>query len=440
MERKKIGQDNRGMTMVEILTALVIVVMLMSVLGYIFLSSMDYMTYFGGKRNEKLMADSILEYFTDSVSMATDIYLTDTLKTPDGWDEAESAYICFGSQAEGGIVSTNTLDSYFSKELYENRTLSCTLSFDNEVDNAENTGGKNRTVTVSLQFYDGNGELVYKRNRVVNVVNMTYFRENIAGTKNSVELEQKTEVNNTDAPLYLYYKKTPNDGSEYKESEIWQIFQKLYYDNTALDPDMYLTFPEGTKIATEGTVTKTIGPVAQRHGLLMWQFRASNEKVYEGQDWGNLKTAQQNHALMEMDPERFSNWGITKLNGIDVTSRKFYMVAYHYVLNQEKCDVLFYVYDSYYFDNLESGKPRVTQLIYNNEEDTWYYLPIGGDALCQSITRGYNSFKGLPIDEDKELTYVIKNGEKSTKYTTTFTSSYQIKLFFKKYGTALTRQ
>ena len=59
--------NNKGMTMVEIMTALVIVTILMSVLGYIFLSSMNYMTYFGGKRNMKLMLDTMMQQVQDNI-------------------------------------------------------------------------------------------------------------------------------------------------------------------------------------------------------------------------------------------------------------------------------------------------------------------------------------------------------------------------------------
>ena len=442
--------NNKGMTLVELLTALVIVSILMVVMGYIFFSSMNYMTYFGGKRNIKQMTDSIMDYCKTSLTTATSICIRDEEITPEGWDEDDTDYICFKNSADGGMVHTKTISDFYGKSEYDGGKLVATIQYNNSVRPDTETGDTRRTVTISFKFFDQDGALVYKRTRDLDIINLSNRQKDITGEINHTQLQQETAVSNQDKDIYVYF--TKKQFSEFKERDICTIFEDIFKQFTKDDKDFYKNGTLVNKyidINGNGVRQKTnVGPVCNAHGQIMWQFRAMPNNVEDYQDWfGDWNTGSgtdlKNQSLLTMDSKRLADWGIPSLNGKSITSQTFYMVPYMYVNNTEKLDIIYYVYTTYYFDNILAGNPRRTQLIYNNEEDEWDYLPVGTSNA--NITHIYMSdhedkskeVNAFPVDAGTVVTYRVKVGEVERTYTMTIDSSYQIKMFFKKYGKKL---
>ena len=90
--------NNKGMTLVEIIIGFVLLAIILSVMGGVYLSSMQYFTHFSEKRDSKILADSLVNFLQKNVGDATDIYLSGSADVPDGWVDSEENWLCYAAR------------------------------------------------------------------------------------------------------------------------------------------------------------------------------------------------------------------------------------------------------------------------------------------------------------------------------------------------------
>lgn len=420
-------QNNHGMTLVEVLMALLIMSIVLGAMGSIYLVSMKYIDTYTSKRQTKLMIDTTLDAMLNRLTYATQIYISDTPFVPADWEGKACYYYKFDNcreEGKGGVVSTEDMEALFDSSLYDNGYLHCIIDFDNH-----NSSSKQKNLFIQLSFYNHKGELVYKRDRQIDIMNMTYGDTDISGMKGE----------NKEKDLYIYYRKDV-EVTGYEE-EIGNIFLQLYNRYTRENPDYYKNFTLNTTISCEDNESIKIGPVNSRSGTIMWQYRASHLAIKPEQNWGlTIHEENRDKSLLIIENERLQNWGIESLNGKQTAMKEnvFYMLPYHFVNISERLDILYYVENTWEFEGEVMGRTRQTQLIYNNEEKKWYYLKIGAGQRCVSLTADGIEYEGFPVKEGVRLQYTYLDEKGSTlKKEAVIMSSVQIKMFFKTFGEPL---
>ena len=181
---KDIRKNQQGFTLVEILSGLVMMTIVLASLGGIYLYAMQYVDQYASKREIKLIVDSTLDIFVEGITYATDIYVSDSNTLPDGWEEAETkSYHFEGLDGEGacGTVSTSEAGVMFDPMLYADRYLVCKLEYDNQVNQISDAPLADdelsmKNMIITFEVYDEYDELIYIRNREVELLNLTIFR------------------------------------------------------------------------------------------------------------------------------------------------------------------------------------------------------------------------------------------------------------------------
>ena len=426
-KKSKSNINNSGMTLVEVMVALLIMSIVLGAMGTVYLVSIKYVDTYTSKRQTKLMIDTTLDTLINGLTYATQIYISNTPAVPAEWEGKTCYYYKVDNYQEDGkcgTVSTENMEALFDPELYQNGFLHCTVDFDNHT-----SQNSQKNLLIQFEFCNQKGEQVYTRNRQIDVINMTYQNSNISGTKGE----------NAGKDLYIFYRKdTEMTGT--REDALWNVFLQLYDKYTKGNSDYYKNFILNTTIPCDANSNIKIGPVYSRHGAIMWQYRASNLTLEPEQNWGITAETKRDESLLIVDGEKLKNWGIQNLNGKQVSMEEntFYMLPYHFVNTTERLDMLFYVDDTSEFDKEQAGHIRQTQLIYNNEEKKWYYLKIGAGEKCTSLKAGNIEYSYFPIKEGVNIQYTFldESGNSVTKETVIM-SSVQIKLFFKTFGEPL---
>lgn len=420
------------MTLVEIVVSMVILMIILSTLSGIYLVSMNYMQEYSSKRTGKMITDNLMDLFLDNITYSTEICIvessSDDGKTtiPDGWEEANTNWLSFAPESEDGRLGYTTTPDIYGDEYYKEGTIRANVSYDNKADDAQGT----KNLNIHMDYIDYSGEVKYTRDRTIDVINLSWFNKDITGVETT---------DNSSKYIYIYYKHEPQVVSEDKTYSdvyaLWLSFKDIYDKNTADNPEYYSKSNIKTQVYNEdGT---NIGTAYNRWSLIGWQYRGSKLNPNYWTSGTDPKRVQE---FMILDNEKIANAGLSDAFS---SSKTWYLLPYHYYSNTNQCDMLFYVKDGYTFDNLARNKAFSSNLIYNNEEDKWYYfkkgVTSGTRGTCKTLMYNNASVDAPVVYGDKAdgtatnlMTYTDNvDGE---IHTATITSSFQIKRFFKQYG------
>lgn len=198
-------KNQKGMTMVEILVAILIAAIVIGAMGTVYLTSVCYVRHYGSARQVKMMVDGTLNVLVENITCATEICISDSADPPAGWEVLDTRYFKFedcSREGQCGVISTERLDELFGTDFFDKGRLLCTLDYENAVNQQSDeplpegeTGGKNLHITFT--FFDAEGTVIYIRDREVDIINLTAWGRDITGTAGS----------NDGKDLYLYYQK-----------------------------------------------------------------------------------------------------------------------------------------------------------------------------------------------------------------------------------------
>lgn len=408
----KIKYDHRGMTLVELLVGIVITTIALTVVGSIFLSSTDFFEHYTTKKEAKMVLDTIYDNVEGQVMYATDLVVSYDEAAPSGWTDTEDHWIGFAPYDNQGYFSQKGLEDVYGSEFYLRGSVLAKISYANDA---------KKKLSLSLSYQNGDGEILYDRNRTVDILNLSSF---------SVDIQGQKEASNETKKLYVHYRKNPQAVitiADTQEEKVWQTLLRIFQETTVSDKEFYKKLAERNPGTPPG-IGKN-GTCGHNYAYLPWQYRADPQ----GNNWTGGESGQY---FLEVPRERLREWGIESLLDAQPAGvTELFMVPYHYVSNTAECDLLLYAYGSYYFDN-ETTIKRGTNLVYIQEEKAWYYFKVnetaGTKGTCTSLKYYNQNQKAFPVYAGTNITYTdsVDGREKNV----TISSSFQIKLFFKQYG------
>lgn len=439
-------RNNKGMTLVEVVVTMIILSIIMVALGGVYLSSMENLSHYSDKRTSKMVLDTVSDFCVDNLTYATDVTVAcmdtipenvDDMEIPVGWTREETKWITFKKFSDGGRIGFKGIDDIYGDEYYSKGSLDVSITYVNaNTEEDSNTKGSDvltkKNLNFNIGYTDSDGNRTYERDKTLDIINLSWFDKDISGDSG---------LDNSTKNIVIFYRQSENKintSGQSEELRLWTVMNSIFETTVAKDRDFYtLHVPQYIISDVDGS---QVGPINNDHGCLGWQYRASDQG-------GSWKAGYRVEEFMILTDDKLDELGLT--DKID-SSKTWYLVPYHYVKNTEKCDILFYVHDTYFFDNEsnQSGgkQSRLTNLIYNNDEDRWYYFKLnetsGTRGTCTALWINGVAQTGLRPDANYESKNVITYTDdySDERHVVEINSSYQIKQFFRQYGVPITKK